>query len=73
MKFLTYLQGIFHSSHPIELLSTLELIRAPIGQAGIQPAESVKEDEKRSNARNGKGQTVIPIHYAVLFIHNRWL
>lgn len=54
MKFLTYLQGIFHSSHPIELLTTLELIRTPIGQTGIQPAENVNKDER--NAREGKAE-----------------
>lgn len=70
MRFLTYLQGIFHSSHPIELLSTLELIRTPIGQAGIQPAESMKNDEKRKNAREGK---VLSTYYSVLFIQSRWL
>lgn len=52
IKFLTYLQGVFHSSHPIELLSTLELVRAPIGQAGIQPAHRCEE----RNGRDGKAE-----------------
>ncbi len=33
--FLTYLQRVFHSPHSIELLATLELIRAAIGQTGV--------------------------------------
>lgn len=31
----TNLQGVFDSSDPVELLSTLEFIWTPIGQAGI--------------------------------------
>ncbi len=33
--FLTYLQRVFHSPHSIELLATLELIRAAVGQTGV--------------------------------------
>lgn len=44
----TNLQRVFDSSDPVQLLSPLELIWTPIGQAGIQPAVV------RGKAREGK-------------------
>lgn len=39
----TDLKGIFDSSDPVQLLSTLEFIWTPISQAGIQPAAMIKQ------------------------------
>lgn len=36
---LTYLQRVFNSPHPVQLLPSLELIWAAVGQTRVQPAE----------------------------------
>ena len=49
---LTYLQRVFDSPHPVQLLPSLELIRAAVSQTRVQPAEGEPQREGMRSEKN---------------------